>query len=362
MRFRSLVVLILFFSSIYVKFALASNKSCIRAQCIVDPRYWSRSLNHLKPYLKKNGLIFVEKDPDIILFGDIKNVKQSPPEGVPCIILERHSASRISDSTISLMQQKKALAVFKNLCLTPREFYKKKVVAKKYYYKLINDYAKLTSPTNPKLFDDKFLKKIYCVPWDIHLSNFSPRLDKLRKIDINFNKKRPIDIFFVGYTHFDRAADASNKFYGWHRKKAVEAIKKIKGIRSLVKKGRPYSFDEYIEIMKKSKIVVSPWGFSEWCFRDVEAYLTGAILIKPDTDFVEIMPSIYQKNKTYFACKPDFSDLGKIVKKILKDYENYALMRKYSRNLILRNTNLDKLAKYIVKTIRNVLRENNIKI
>ncbi|MBD1397711.1 hypothetical protein H9Q13_11095 [Pontibacter sp. JH31] len=45
--------------------------------------------------------------------------------------------------------------------------------------------------------------------------------------------------------------------------------------------------------------VLSPFGWGEVCFRDFEAVLNGALLIKPNMDMLETWPNIYLSSKTY---------------------------------------------------------------
>ena len=61
--------------------------------------------------------------------------------------------------------------------------------------------------------------------------------------------------------------------------------------------------------MLLSKIVVSPFGWGEVCFRDYQAVATGALLIKPSMSHLVTSPDIYIDNETYVPIKWDFSDL-----------------------------------------------------
>ena len=42
-----------------------------------------------------------------------------------------------------------------------------------------------------------------------------------------------------------------------------------------------------------SKVVVSPWGWSPWCLRDIEALACGCIVVKPECSNMLIYPDIY---------------------------------------------------------------------
>lgn len=50
---------------------------------------------------------------------------------------------------------------------------------------------------------------------------------------------------------------------------------------------------EYVAKLLETKVVVSPWGFSAWCIRDLEALACGCLVIKPECSSVLINPDIY---------------------------------------------------------------------
>mgnify|MGYP005751213833 CR=1 FL=1 len=55
----------------------------------------------------------------------------------------------------------------------------------------------------------------------------------------------------------------------------------------------------YNNEIKNVASVLSPFGWGEVCFRDFEAILNGALLIKPNMDIIETWPNIYLSSKTY---------------------------------------------------------------
>ena len=61
--------------------------------------------------------------------------------------------------------------------------------------------------------------------------------------------------------------------------------------------------------LKASRICFSPFGYGEVCWRDFEAILCGALLIKPDMSHVETNPNLFIPFKTYVPVSWDFSDL-----------------------------------------------------
>jgi hypothetical protein len=57
---------------------------------------------------------------------------------------------------------------------------------------------------------------------------------------------------------------------------------------------------EYRKNLVDSNFVVSPFGWGEICYRDYEAFLGGAALIKPDMSHLKTWPNLYSPNETYF--------------------------------------------------------------
>ena len=64
----------------------------------------------------------------------------------------------------------------------------------------------------------------------------------------------------------------------------------------------------YRELMQ-SKICFSPFGYGEVCWRDYEAIMAGALLVKPDMSHMETAPNIFIPHETYIPVRWDFSDL-----------------------------------------------------
>ncbi len=65
----------------------------------------------------------------------------------------------------------------------------------------------------------------------------------------------------------------------------------------------------YLLELLLSKIVVSPFGWGELCFRDYEAVAAGALLIKPCMDHLETSPDIFKPYETYVPVRWDLTDL-----------------------------------------------------
>lgn len=115
---------------------------------------------------------------------------------------------------------------------------------------------------------------------------------------------RPIDLH-------SRIATNGTEWYKSMRLHADEAAKAIKGIR-LTESGRIQK-SKFLQEMRASKLCWSPFGYGELCWRDLEAFMTGAVLVKPDMGHLETRPNLYRAHETYLPVKWDFSDLEDVV-------------------------------------------------
>jgi hypothetical protein len=104
------------------------------------------------------------------------------------------------------------------------------------------------------------------------------------------------------------------EWYGKHRMEAVEALQPLAGDYPLAVSGKfnetkAISSRQYLSEIKRSRIVVAPFGWGETTWRDYEAVCFGGLLIKPNLDHIDTKPNIYIPGETYVPVKWDYSDL-----------------------------------------------------
>lgn len=114
---------------------------------------------------------------------------------------------------------------------------------------------------------------------------------------------RPIDVLFMGTTAYGVPALSR------HRMCFFNALRAIRGLNIVCIPQRSLSRADYMNIAFQSKVIVSPWGYGELCYRDTEAMLAESVLIKPRTDFVRTLGNVLASGQTYLACEIDASDL-----------------------------------------------------
>jgi hypothetical protein len=75
----------------------------------------------------------------------------------------------------------------------------------------------------------------------------------------------------------------------------------------------------YYRELTDAKIVLSPFGWGEVCFRDFEAILSGALLFKPDMSHLKTWPDVYIPYETYVPLDWDGQDLLDKTKQYMED-------------------------------------------
>jgi len=120
---------------------------------------------------------------------------------------------------------------------------------------------------------------------------------------------RNIDIFFSGrITYFPRAIRSHPTAARHHLRdtwdtlpgkvKVFRGYHDFKGTKKNGKSVKVFRYPyEYVDALLDTKIVISPWGWSPWCVRDLEALACGCIVIKPECSNMVIYPDIYDPKK-----------------------------------------------------------------
>jgi hypothetical protein len=101
----------------------------------------------------------------------------------------------------------------------------------------------------------------------------------------------------------------------WQRQEISQLLGKVPTGRV----GRTAYFDE----LRASKVVVSPFGWGEIAYRDFEAFLSGALLLKPDMGHLETWPDLFQPGRTILCHDWDLSDFVAVLNDAISDYDQY---------------------------------------
>lgn len=104
-----------------------------------------------------------------------------------------------------------------------------------------------------------------------------------------------------------RFAEKGEAWYERMRRHALEACRDF--APGSVISADSLAFRRYLAELMAARICFSPFGYGEVCWRDYEAVMCGALLVKPDMSHVETRPNIFVPFETYVPVAWDLSDL-----------------------------------------------------
>lgn len=185
----------------------------------------------------------------------------------------------------------------------------------------------------------------YLRAWEGHtnLTDFYGRLYGLRSDPVDWqtpaeilNRLRLSPSFFTDHrfiTRFGRSragwqatrtidvhARMATRGPGWYSAMRNDALARIRGIRGLRIASRGVvSERRFLRELGFAKICLSPFGFGELCWRDIEAIMCGAVLLKQDMSHLRTLPELFEPYVTYFPVQWDFSDLEHVTKEALSN-------------------------------------------
>ena len=106
-------------------------------------------------------------------------------------------------------------------------------------------------------------------------------------------------------------------WYSGMRREADAAVRALNGVRTV--RGTGVHHAQFLAEMRHSKVCLSPFGYGEVCWRDYEAVLTGAVLLKPDMSHIATDPDIFVPWETYAPVAWDLSDFPEVLHRLLAD-------------------------------------------
>ena len=116
---------------------------------------------------------------------------------------------------------------------------------------------------------------------------------------------------------------SSFKLIYFQRNQLLKILKKKYNSNPYFSLGK-ISKKDYLKTMRCSMAIVSPYGWGEICYRDFEAFIAGAALIKPDMDHLNTWPDLFKKHETYIPIPWKIEEWDNLFNEILSD-EQYLL-------------------------------------
>ena len=114
-----------------------------------------------------------------------------------------------------------------------------------------------------------------------------------------------------------RFATGGTPWYQGMRREAEAALDRLQGRVFLRGEGVPLA--RFMVEMRQSKVCFSPFGYGEVCWRDYEAVMAGAVLLKPDMSHIETAPDIFVPWETYAPLRWDLADFEEVVGRLAGD-------------------------------------------
>lgn len=113
-------------------------------------------------------------------------------------------------------------------------------------------------------------------------------------------------------------AVANGEWYADYRNFAYKSLKAA--THGLLTTGKErVSPRRYLLEIAMSRLVFSPFGWGEVCYRDYEAVALGALLIKPAMEHLETNPNIFVPRETYLPVRWDLADLEEVCHRALSE-------------------------------------------
>ncbi|HCP00908.1 MAG: hypothetical protein CL573_01785 [Alphaproteobacteria bacterium] len=182
------------------------------------------------------------------------------------------------------------------------------------YYHRAEGITDMDEATPRVVVDSAHLDRL-CVSWNSGLADYSlhgpTRMALRQKLPIDWLLRVPTD-FTPAHTSRDipftcRMGINYSRATVSHQRRRIAAL--LDGRMATNKLGRR----AFLEEMRNTRLVVSPFGFGEITLKDFEATLCGSTLLKPDMSHMETWPNIFRSGETIVAYKWDLSDILEII-------------------------------------------------
>jgi hypothetical protein len=165
---------------------------------------------------------------------------------------------------------------------------------------------------------ESFLARI-TTGWNLGIAKrFMRQIQKPQLLNI-FEPAKTIDIFCR------ISVGQRNDWYSRYRQESVKAIRPLEKYYYVAISGKHpnklVSRRQYYRELKRSKIVFSPFGWGENCWRDFEAVCHNCLLVKPSMAHLHTQPNLFIEEETYVPVQWDYSDLEDKLRYYLRHWE-----------------------------------------
>lgn len=207
------------------------------------------------------------------------------------------------------------------------QFYLDRIYTDYYKRKLDQDYYTKKKPQNINFNNVKLSWNMAL--WDyryLHCNKLKRAITKRLKMEyLNYyDVEKERDLLFSA----NFSTNYKSKFLSIQREILLYKLKKLLGKFQNASLGK-VSQKKYMENLKNSRAIFSPFGLGEICRRDFETIISGATLIKPRMNHLRTWPDIYHENFTYIPLSWDYDKWEDEIYKII---ENEKLLKNIGKN------------------------------
>lgn len=79
----------------------------------------------------------------------------------------------------------------------------------------------------------------------------------------------------------------------------------------------------YWKELKETKLLLSPFGHGEVCFRDFEGFMNGCVVVKPEIDHIETWPPVYEAGETIVTTSWGMEGVENLIDKLVNNYDKF---------------------------------------
>lgn len=266
-----------------------------------------------------------------------------------------------------VLKSTEAKLLLKNSLYKDRSDYERPSIHGRTYWGSSADYAG-KSYRNESIIGDSKVKVHEASEYDYSITK--PDFSKIKLSGTNWlgtvnpywfdvrSMKKDYDVFAMFQypaKYNDEFCRPTHQFYDAHRQRCMNWIDMLPASVKVAKldAGKKVPIEQYYDMMKRSKIVVAPFGYGEMAPRDIESAMVGAVLIKPDMGHVESIPNVYEPEVTYRSVKWDFSNLNDVILDTLDGFDGDAMIENL-RYSYVRQYSAENLVTYMHSIISNL--------
>lgn len=265
--------------------------------------------------------------------------------------VSKHSNVMLFDSSDStsllgsyevLSNSSNVLYLFKNQLLSKFDMYEEPTPFNKSFFPVLGENDFLVGYKIP----EKYKSKILLSGWNLGYMNDSYHyfVDRQEKLDV--------DVAAIFQHNHDYNMDFNHRNDLHYNDVRTRPLFKLQDNTSELNiEMTTCPKDQYYDILKRSKLGISPYGMGEICYRDFELMQFGVPMIKPDMSHIETFAN-YIPNVTYIPVHPDYSNLNEVIDEALANYEETQKIAYRFRNMFRTKYLTGELVNKWVKILR----------